>query len=435
TDINMPIMNGLEMIERLKQYSIEFIILTGYEEFSYIHKALENGVYSYLLKPINDDELLKNLHKVHEKIKQNTENLKRAEVVNKNIPKWRNQLLMDLLYGRPNDINLADMLGINIDGKYIVVTVVKSGDAASEAFFDAVKTKDINGFFAVFDIYTSAFLAGETAYRYNTIPGISAGIGSIVVEKDIKNSYMQACKCLDYTLLKGKRGVMTLADIEKRLPPQKDELKKQMNEIVENVTNFNASTLNEKIDKFLEDAFYFDDMQFTKKLVLEFVFACEREAANSDINMRDILETDKPASECITDCNLLINIKEYLHYFVHRIDAHGKINLKNIYRKEIMDAINIISREYKTVTIDSVAEQLFLSSSYLMHLFKREVGKTFNEYLVDFRMEKAKKFLKMKKYKIYEISEMLGYKNTKYFASVFKKATGMTPKEFVNTEI
>ena len=61
TDIRMPGMSGLEMIQRLKNVggNIEFIILSGYGEFEYAKKAMELGVDHYLLKPCNENEIIK----------------------------------------------------------------------------------------------------------------------------------------------------------------------------------------------------------------------------------------------------------------------------------------------------------------------------------------------------------------------------------------
>lgn len=61
TDIHMPGMSGLEMIQRLKEVGgeIEFIILSGYGEFEYAKKAMELGVDHYLLKPCNENEIIK----------------------------------------------------------------------------------------------------------------------------------------------------------------------------------------------------------------------------------------------------------------------------------------------------------------------------------------------------------------------------------------
>ena len=69
TDIKMPEMTGLEMIEILRQENIrsEFIILSGYSDFEYAKKAIKTGVISYILKPIDEDELIESLKKYNER--------------------------------------------------------------------------------------------------------------------------------------------------------------------------------------------------------------------------------------------------------------------------------------------------------------------------------------------------------------------------------
>ena len=101
-------------------------------------------------------------------------------------------------------------------------------------------------------------------------------------------------------------------------------------------------------------------------------------------------------------------------------------------RREIRDAINIIARDYgKPLSVDSVAEELKISPSHLMHSFKSETGKTFNNYLTEYRIEKAAEMLKSGQYKIYEVADSLGYRSTKHFSRLFKKYIGVTPSEYI----
>ena len=83
------------------------------------------------------------------------------------------------------------------------------------------------------------------------------------------------------------------------------------------------------------------------------------------------------------------------------------------------------------ITVQSIADDLHISPYYLMHLFKEEEGKTSNQYLTEIRMNKAVQMLKTGEYKVYEIAEMLGYKDTTYFSYIFKKTTGHTPREII----
>ncbi|MDD3659301.1 MAG: helix-turn-helix transcriptional regulator, partial [Lachnospiraceae bacterium] len=71
-----------------------------------------------------------------------------------------------------------------------------------------------------------------------------------------------------------------------------------------------------------------------------------------------------------------------------------------------------------------------LSSSYVCTLFKSETGQTLNQYLTDYRIEKAKKLLQDPRYKITDISEKVGYTDGNYFGKTFKRTVGLSPSEY-----
>ncbi|WP_205700234.1 response regulator [Erysipelothrix sp. HDW6A] len=62
-DINMPIMDGIQLLEKLPRHTYAVIIISGHSEFSYAKKAIEYGVSEYLLKPLDHDELVQSLHR------------------------------------------------------------------------------------------------------------------------------------------------------------------------------------------------------------------------------------------------------------------------------------------------------------------------------------------------------------------------------------
>ena len=85
---------------------------------------------------------------------------------------------------------------------------------------------------------------------------------------------------------------------------------------------------------------------------------------------------------------------------------------------------------YKDISLDDVAGHVFLSSVYFSRYFKQRTGENFTDYLIKVRMEKAITLLKQNKYKIYEVGEKVGYRNSKYFQKLFKEYTGYTPKTY-----
>lgn len=94
-------------------------------------------------------------------------------------------------------------------------------------------------------------------------------------------------------------------------------------------------------------------------------------------------------------------------------------------------AVKFISCNYQhDISIKTVAESLYISESYLSRLFKNKLDQTFVDYLTYFRIKTACSLLKEPDIKIYNVANMIGYKDQRYFSVIFKKLVGMTPKEF-----
>jgi two-component system, response regulator YesN len=107
------------------------------------------------------------------------------------------------------------------------------------------------------------------------------------------------------------------------------------------------------------------------------------------------------------------------------------IVLRSALSREIRFLKNEIETNYQRFDINTIADQLLLNKEYLARLFKKEMGITIVTYLVDIRMQQARIFLSEPgKYKVYEVSELVGYKDQIYFSKLFKKKFGITPKDY-----
>lgn len=97
--------------------------------------------------------------------------------------------------------------------------------------------------------------------------------------------------------------------------------------------------------------------------------------------------------------------------------------------------LNIIKSEYKhKLTIETVAEELGVSSSYLSRKLKEEMSQTFLEILHKYRLQKAIELLNEGIYRVYEVSDMTGFNEYKHFCQVFKKYIGIAPTEFMKNK-
>ncbi|NIK67253.1 helix-turn-helix domain-containing protein [Paenibacillus sp. BK720] len=103
-------------------------------------------------------------------------------------------------------------------------------------------------------------------------------------------------------------------------------------------------------------------------------------------------------------------------------------------RPEIARALHYIKQHLtRKLTINDIAHEAGLSPSHFSLLFKKEIGKSAIDYVLERRIELAKQYLREGKYRNYELAEMAGFAHYSYFSNTFKKYTGMRPNEYKNT--
>mgnify|MGYP001138312568 CR=1 FL=1 len=89
-----------------------------------------------------------------------------------------------------------------------------------------------------------------------------------------------------------------------------------------------------------------------------------------------------------------------------------------------------MQENYKTVTQQQLADRFHMSISAVSLLFKRKAGKTYSDFLLEIRINKAEDLLRRTNASVEEIAEQVGYNDYFYFLKIFKKATGISPTVF-----
>ena len=77
-----------------------------------------------------------------------------------------------------------------------------------------------------------------------------------------------------------------------------------------------------------------------------------------------------------------------------------------------------------------MAKLVCLNPTYVSEIFKKKMGENFSEYLIDYRITIAKELLQDIRYKVIDVSVMVGYKDAKYFSRLFKKKVGVNPTDY-----
>ena len=100
--------------------------------------------------------------------------------------------------------------------------------------------------------------------------------------------------------------------------------------------------------------------------------------------------------------------------------------------KYVLQALEYIAGHYgdQDISITTIAAHLGVSEGHLSHVFKKETSYTIISYLTQYRVHTAMKLLQDCRYKVYEVAEMVGYRDVAYFGSTFKKLVGVSPSEY-----
>jgi two-component system response regulator YesN len=116
------------------------------------------------------------------------------------------------------------------------------------------------------------------------------------------------------------------------------------------------------------------------------------------------------------------------------LDVSG-MELTSAHTKHVRIMLDYIRDNYpQKISINDVSARYGLSTSYLNTRFKEETGYTFNDFLNRYRILQALELLGSGEMKVYEVAEVVGFQDYKYFSLVFKKYVGMSPVKFLNAQ-
>ena len=173
------------------------------------------------------------------------------------------------------------------------------------------------------------------------------------------------------------------------------------------------------------------DYKMLRSRVYELTVLLARAAIKGGANIDAIFGLNYAYIREIDALNGLEDVIEWLHGLTRRFRQHvfPLYQSKNI--GVIYKAINYINTNYMfKITLQDMADHIFLSPTYFSKLFKDETGQTPSAFLSGVRIEASKRLLRDSSFNIADIPEMVGLDNQSYFTRVFKKSEGLTPNQY-----
>ncbi|QGQ94452.1 response regulator [Paenibacillus psychroresistens] len=469
TDIQMPNVNGLELIMRIREEGLDIkcIILSGYDNFDYIKKALPLGIENYLLKPINEVELSSTLlttvkkldNEIHEKFKLR----ENAGILRENILyRWITNVI------EPAELKeRAAIVQIDLKCPTYLIGFMRIVNAGIGSFIksDPVLTfavlniaNEVIGSFGksiVISNHKSDFIflfASHTLLEDKqeieqlikaSIENISkilkinvfAALGSLQSDfRNVYKSYEHAYSIIDYSLISEPN---TIIDFDAARPSYEDHqitIQTDMEQLRIHIINHDKQSSFDFMDNFFERLRQVPNMNpvLLQNISIDLLY-------NHTYHLNQRIKIDK---------NVIFNSTD--HFLQEIFEIHDRLELINwvkqfvsnlidqlLLKKEadsnplINRVLNYMESHYATdISLKMLSAHFNVNTAYLGQLFKMEVGGMFTNYLNQLRINKAKDLLLTTELPASEIALQVGYTNANYFYNIFKKLTGQYPTKY-----
>ena len=471
SDISIPVISGLELAEimRKEDPDLQFIIITGYSDFEWAKQSVRLGAIDLLSKPVFPDAIHHSLQKAVDYFRAKQQKQSSVDfletLVNDNLPQMQETFMMNLLTKAPGDVSAVErqmtQLQIHCPGPYYAVTLLALQNCPEDMNHDV-------GLFLMRDTVAAAMLeAGfeplmylDTHSRLNCIlsakdpepdnaieevvtrvqeqlhfaAGISlvSGIGPTVDSAAcLHESRGGALTAMNYQCMLGDSSVMHFKNMERM------------------DTVFHTQ---EEIHNYLLKLFRENNVEGLSTAIENHVAVLASYGAKYSKRIRNFLfeYVQNITGEALRLGLSVERFDNYLPTMMHLMQSDGVGPVEEVLRltEQILGCINgrkngeshhlmKMAKKYiaehlgdEDLCLETVSDHIGLSRIYFCKLFHQMEGVSFNIYLKQERIEKAKKLLLTTNMKVFEVSNAVGFSQAKYFGYVFKQTVGLTPVEF-----
>ncbi len=473
TDIAMPHVDGLDVAAWAAEHHPEIVILilSGYDEFEYAQRAIKSNVFEYVLKPVTSRDLTALL----ERLKVRLDHLRRSREETKSLELraeaassfLKARTLLDLVSGAADkipDSRFQEVFGFPPQGLAGAV-VIAQDDPAGEGELDvstrlpAAAAEVAGSARRVFcfspgegreailileqDTLSCDRLASAIAARAAAPVGPAPSAVRVPIVgmgrpyeswRDAARSFAEAVAALSYRLVSPPGGVFRYGREREDDPQTLEGLAEQRERTCR------ATVAGETVEAENHSAAFAALLReggisaHRVRHEIEALFAAVLDA------LRDLgVSSSAVAQDLRLDPDLAVQrlrTSEDVTALLVRLATYAGSILdgRNLPAPEwkVRDFKDYVARHYgeRALSVQTIAASLSISASYLSKLIKRHLDRSVVDYLIDYRMERAKELLSTSDLMTYEIAEATGYPDAQYFSTVFKRHIGITPTEF-----
>ncbi|TDG00469.1 response regulator [Paenibacillus piri] len=482
TDIYMPVMNGLTMIEALHEENFpgKIVIHSGYSDFEVARKALRLNVEDYLSKPVSRHTLREVLGRAIAALENEQHaRLEQDKLRNKLMayePFVRKERLKSLVTGTTDGLQEERSWLRGEAGRYMVLGIellrtarlcdVNGSDrllfrfAVNNILDEIVHGEGIGFDYIELHGYHAALLLHfDRTASYESVIGrirsmaqriidcvqhylnitIRIGIGGLKgSERELSDSMEEAFQFLSLEVpVLHPSGVFEYADAGRLSMNEAHSAGRPMKfyqHLVGDIKETQGKNAAKIIGSYISALKGHQEagvLQFSL-LGTQFWAILSYALNDEEIHLEELFQGNQLELE-LGKLYTIDQYEQWLNEIVGRI-CHRQEWHENFKHRLTIDFIKQYIHEHfdREITIAELAQKVFISRNYLCQIFKNGTGETINNYIISVKMEKAKGLLLERKHKIFEVAESVGYKNIPYFSTTFKKYFGVTPAEFIS---
>lgn len=424
SDMNMPELDGPSFVAQAKEIQPEMalIVISGYSDFDYVKAGLKQGAVNYLKKPVDTDELVEALQSAIEHIEKQKNYQQMADLA---MQAQTRALLQstDIQNGK----NLMQKLQISRDQNIRLIGILNPKPPMElVAYLQMMST--VKGFFLEGQDYIILFQGTDTQLRQfieqapsrvsnKHRPMIIGDIG--IVDGCLRQAYRQlVAEIARQYFFESPSGLQWLANCK---PTEGAVVLPGYSQVKEAIKGFDLPVFKEWFvaqTKWLENASAPDILVRQFALVVVLV-------------LNEKLLKSETKTKAIAAINKATVVSEIERAIIKVFQETNTVEQRHL-TANVAAMCQIVEKRYaEPLSLGSVAQELHLNAVYLGQLFKQNMGRSFSQYLNDYRINIALDMLhNAKYYDVNYIASFVGYQNHGYFYRLFKQQTGMTPSEY-----
>lgn len=423
TDIRMPGMNGIELAEEFKKRSSKFvsiIFISGYSDFKYAQQAVELNAISYVLKPIEENDLIRVVNEAKSRIIDNKKILEKNK--SKNLSE---RIKRVLIKSEPtsiiaNDVSPSIYRLIEIQPK----DVIRNVNVELLNYWEL----NSNSNYYHFNFGVNEYILTEEMNLdiiYNFVDSIKSRQMLVYVSKsynDLHRLYIDIKNMRKYSFLYPNEQIISPEIVDEKSLKTKFYDGYFEKDILDNIKQGNRDGIILLMNVYKEHLRHIhcdeESIKTQMSSLYSYILNKTKSERPTHLDIRSIYNSENIDELISVLENIIFDIIETEQEMYGKADIVQKVKdyTKNHYMHNL--------------TLKSLGKTFNYNSAYLGKKFKDSTGEYYNDFLDTIRLESAKKLLIDSNLLIYEISAEVGYGNLDYFYRKFKDYTGMTPSDY-----